>query len=185
MNDLTFDHHSYGIDFYKTRIRVERRSGTWDIIPVTLASDVIGRTHYHKGDRVRVTGELRSYIRGKNFLQAFGKTIERVTDAAPDENVVVVEGSIYGDPEFRTTPNRHRITNFTLRVKRMYESVNDYLPCISWGGAARIMRHSEPGDKMICTGRIQSRRYRKVFEDGTYQMRTAIEVSVYKWERQI
>ena len=59
---------------------------------------------------------------------------------------------------------------------------SDYIPCIAWGRNAGYAEQLEVGTKLAIEGRIQSREYKKKFEDGTAQMRRAYEVSVVKLE---
>ena len=53
----------------------------------------------------------------------------------------------------------------------------DYLPVITWGQLAVQAARLQVGDAVSLEGRIQSRSYRKVLEDGTVQDRVAYEVS--------
>ena len=53
----------------------------------------------------------------------------------------------------------------------------DYLPVIAWGQLAVQAARLQVGDTLSLEGRVQSRTYRKVLEDGTAQERVAYEVS--------
>ena len=57
----------------------------------------------------------------------------------------------------------------------------DYLPCIAWGALARACAGLEVGDSLTLTGRLQSRKYRKVEGDRETE-RTAYEISVLSAE---
>lgn len=50
------------------------------------------------------------------------------------------------------------------------------------GTQRRLCRAAGVGTKLAIEGRIQSREYRKKFDDGTSEMRKAYEVSVVKLE---
>lgn len=67
-----------------------------------------------------------------------------------------------------------------LAVNRRYGR-SDYLPCICWGLKARKQRRGWSGTQVKLEGRIQSRRYIKMTEDGPVE-RTAFEVSVIQAE---
>ena len=64
-----------------------------------------------------------------------------------------------------------------LAVNRAY-SKSDYIPCIAWGKNARLIKNAPVGQKLEVSGRIQSRKYVKRYEDGSTQLRTAYEFSI-------
>lgn len=57
---------------------------------------------------------------------------------------------------------------------------SDYIPCVVWGRNAVYTSGLPVGTHLKLTGRIQSRGYVKMYEDGTEEQRTAYEVSVSK-----
>ena len=72
------------------------------------------------------------------------------------------------------------ICDLMLAVNRRYGR-SDYLPCICWGLKAREAALWTVGTQVKLEGRIQSRRYIKMTEDGPVE-RTAFEVSVIQAE---
>ena len=64
-----------------------------------------------------------------------------------------------------------------LAVNRAYGK-SDYIPCITWGRSARFAAKLNVGDKIMLTGRLQSRAYQKQMPDGNVIEKTAYEVSV-------
>ena len=64
-----------------------------------------------------------------------------------------------------------------LAVSRRYGRA-DYLPVIAWGQLAVRTSQLQVGDSIALEGRIQSRTYHKVIDDGSVQDRTAYEVSM-------
>ena len=83
-------------------------------------------------------------------------------------------------PNLRRTPLGREICDLLLAVNRRYGRA-DYLPCIAWGGLARACAELAVGDSVHITGRLQSRKYRKVI-DGAELERTAYEISVMELE---
>ena len=67
-----------------------------------------------------------------------------------------------------------------LAVNRSYNK-SDYLPCIAWGRNARFVKDFVVGDKVVVSGRIQSREYQKKLDDEVVT-RTAYEISLSKIE---
>ena len=68
-----------------------------------------------------------------------------------------------------------------MAVNRSYNK-SDYIPCISWGRNARFCGKRAVGENVRITGRMQSRKYEKKFEDGTVVEKVAYEVSVSQIE---
>ena len=62
-----------------------------------------------------------------------------------------------------------------LAVPRPFHRA-DYLPCILWGRVAAEAAQCTVGDPIVINGRLQSRIYTKLTEEG-FQERTAYEVS--------
>ena len=67
-----------------------------------------------------------------------------------------------------------------LAVNRQYRRA-DYLPCIFWGKTAQITAGLPVGTRLSVTGRLQSREYVKMLENGS-EKRTAFEVSAVSAE---
>ena len=101
----------------------------------------------------------------------------RNEEAEPSLNSVALMGYICKTPVYRRTPFGREITDMLLAVNRAYHK-SDYIPIITWGGIAREARELSVGDKIRLTGRLQSRDYEKLTEDGARICRTAYEVSV-------
>ena len=98
----------------------------------------------------------------------------------PDENTVRLTGALCKEPNLRITPMGRDICDLMLAVNRRYGR-SDYLPCICWGLKAREAATWMVGTQVKLEGRIQSRRYIKMTEDGPVE-RTAFEVSVIQAE---
>lgn len=69
-----------------------------------------------------------------------------------------------------------KLRTFLLAVNRRYGK-SDYLPCIAWGRNARYLQDMKVGIGMHVTEGCKAAEYKKVFEDGTEEMRTAYEIS--------
>ena len=52
----------------------------------------------------------------------------------------------------------------------------DYLPCILWGRTAQEASRCHTSDRLLICGRLQSRVYTKITEEGSEE-RTAYEIS--------
>ena len=93
-----------------------------------------------------------------------------------DRNRVLLCGTLCKPPKFRRTPLGREICDLMLAVNRAYAR-SDYLPCICWGRQARQAEQWQVGDRVRLEGRLQSRSYVKLTEEGPVE-KTAYEVSV-------
>ena len=141
------------------------------------------QTELCEAEHIAVTGQLRTFNnrRGegaKLVITVLAKEIELCDE--PDENTVRLTGALCKEPNLRITPMGRDICDLMLAVNRRYGR-SDYLPCICWGLKAREAATWMVGTQVKLEGRIQSRRYIKMTEDGPVE-RTAFEVSVIQAE---
>lgn len=178
--DPELDHQLYGEEFYRASVLVPRLSGTIDCVPVTIPGRLLFAMPV-QGDRVAISGQLRSYNRhgehgSRLCVTLFARSIQPMSGEAEPENSIVLTGYLCKPAVFRTTPFMREIGDILLACNRSFNK-SDYLPCIAWGRNARIASEMPVGSRVRITGRIQSRRYQKMLTDGTAQDRTAHEVS--------
>ena len=125
-----------------------------------------------------VTGQIRSHnIRsdGRRRLLIFVFAESIVAEDGEPINEVVLEGPLCKEPIYRRTPLGREICDVMLAVPRGYKRA-DYLPCILWGKVAKEVAACQLRDTVQICGRMQSRGYTKVTEEGP-QERVAYEIS--------
>jgi hypothetical protein len=172
------NHQLYGEYFYSLKLAVPRLSGAVDMIPVMFPGRISDIPK--EGEYLRVFGQLRSYNRhvdgiNRLMITVFAKQAEPAEPEAGNE--VTLCGHICKPVIFRTTPFMREIGDLLIAVNRSYNK-SDYLPCIVWGRNARYAHENlSVGSCVRITGRLQSREYQKVLEDGAAEIRTAYEVS--------
>jgi primosomal replication protein N len=173
-----FSHENHGRRFYRFYLEVPRLSGTVDTLPVIAEEALVHALDPSAGDQISVTGQIRSYNQRSDgvrhliiFVFAASLTVE---DGEPI-NDVALEGLICKVPTFRRTPLGREICDVMLAVPRAFRRA-DYLPCILWGRTALEISQCEVRDKIEICGRLQSRQYTKLTEDGP-TTRTAYEIS--------
>ena len=185
---FNFSHEIFGEKFYIVNLKIQRASGTDDIVPVTVSDRLIDVSDDYTGLFVSVTGQFRSYNkkdgeRRKLLLSVFAREFEFAGD---DEqfsycNEIFIDGFICKDPVFRETPNGREIADLLIAVNRPYGK-SDYIPCICWGRNAHYAGKLKTGQRCCITGRIQSRQYLKRIDDNNSEERTAYEVSALRLE---
>ena len=184
-------HVLYGEVFYTFPLRIARLSGADDVVPVTAGGRLFARPGAAdaqlpplpcQGQRVRISGQLRSYnmhqdAASRLLITAFARHMAYAEPEAACENEVLLSGFLCKPVTYRTTPFSREIADMLLAVNRAYRK-SDYLPLIAWGRNARFAASLQVGDCICVSGRLQSRAYQKRTETGAVIQRMAYEVSV-------
>lgn len=180
----TPSHENHGMRYHTFPLVIKRLSQQEDIINVVGATGLLELAGLHKGDRVAVTGEIRSFNNKSGQGRRLVITVyaRSVTPwEGEDSNDLVLSGVLCKPPTYRMTPLGREICDLMLAVNRKYGRA-DYLPCISWGSLAQRCGNLAVGDGIRLEGRLQSRNYTKM-EGGTPQLHTAYEVSIMQMEQ--
>ena len=181
VSDAAFSHEVYGEGFYEFFVRVMRLSGQADILPITLSERLIQGGMLCKGKSICALGQFRSYNKIENGRSRLMLTvfIRELLEELPDKNPnsILLSGYICKPPIYRTTPFNREIADLLVAVNRAYNK-SDYIPCIAWGRNARFASRLQVGDKVSMVGRIQSREYQKLLENGEAETRVAYEISI-------
>ena len=160
-------HENHGTRFYRFPLEVPRLSGTPDTLPVLLPEPLLDTVQTEAP--LRVQGQLRSFnnrsgVGNRLVLTVYAQAIQPGTGEPC--NRILLSGALCKPPIF----------DLMLAVSRRYGRA-DYLPVIAWGQLAVRAARLQAGDPLSLEGRVQSRAYRKVLEDGSIQDRVAYEVS--------
>ena len=173
-----FSHENHGKRFYRFTLEVPRLSGTVDLLPIVAEQAIVDAIDPCGGSMIAVTGQVRSHnvrVSGQRHLLIFVFASEIVAEEGEPINELYVEGPLCREPSYRRTPLGREICDVMLAVPRAFHRA-DYLPCILWGRLAQSASHLHTRDVLKIQGRLQSRNYTKVTEDGS-QERTAYEIS--------
>ena len=173
-----FSHENHGRKFYRFVLEVERLSGAVDILPVIAEESLVSQLDPCAGSMLTVTGQIRSHNRraeGARHLMIFVFASQITVEDGEPVNDVILEGPLCREPTFRRTPLGREICDVMLAVPRAFHRA-DYLPCILWGRTAQEVSACHTRDCIRIYGRLQSRIYTKLTEDGP-QQRTAYEIS--------
>lgn len=125
-----------------------------------------------------VTGQIRSHnnrAEGIRHLMIFIFAASITAEDGEPVNNVILEGPLCKDPTYRRTPLGREICDVMLAVPRAFRRA-DYLPCILWGRTAQEISLCHTRDRIRISGRLQSRVYTKMTDDGPVE-RTAYEIS--------
>ena len=173
-----FSHENHGRKFLRFFLEVQRLSGAIDILPVIAEENLLAPLDPTAGSMLTVTGQVRSHNQrtdGARHLLIFVFASDVCVEDGDPINEVLVEGPLCREPNFRRTPLGREICDVMLAVPRAFRRA-DYLPCILWGHTAQELSQCHTRDVIRIYGRLQSRIYTKLTEEGA-QERTAYEIS--------
>lgn len=178
-----FSHENHGRQFYRFILEVPRLSGAVDILPVIAEESILNQIDPTAGEMLTITGQIRSHNQrselGRHLLIfVFAATI--IAEDGDPINDVILEGPLCREPTFRRTPLGREICDVMLAVPRAFRRA-DYLPCILWGRTAQEISVCHTRDRVRIYGRLQSRTYTKLTEEGAEE-RTAYEISALQAE---
>lgn len=173
-----FSHENHGLNFFRFFLEIPRLSGTVDTLPVVAEEAILNSFDLSGGEMLTITGQIRSYnIRtdGRRHLNIFVFARSIVCEDGDPLNEVILEGPLCREPNYRRTPLGREICDVMLAVPRAFRRA-DYLPCILWGRTAKDAALCHTSDRVLICGRLQSRVYTKITEEGSEE-RTAYEIS--------
>lgn len=179
LSEPVFSHENHGRRFFRFPLSVARLSGQTDTLPILVSAGDVPLVQVEQP--LTITGQLRSYnnkcgIGSRLVLSVLA--LELSADGDTPENQIFLSGHLCKPPVLRQTPLGRWICDVMLAVSRRYGR-SDYLPVISWGQLAREIGQYQVGDPLSLQGRIQSRQYRKITDNGPEE-HTAYEVSIMK-----
>jgi single-stranded DNA-binding protein len=173
-----FSHENHGRRFFRFLLEVPRLSGAVDLLPVMAEESLLNSLDLSGGTMLTVTGQIRSHnirFEGKRRLNIFVFARSILCEDGDPVNEVILEGPMCREPNLRRTPLGREICDIMLAVPRVFQRA-DYLPCILWGRTAREASGYHIRDRILICGRLQSRIYTKLTEEGSEE-RTAYEIS--------
>lgn len=173
-----FSHENHGRRYWRFVLEVPRLSGAVDALPVIAEESLVMALEPNGGEMLTITGQIRSHNQradGVRHLMIFVFANSIYAEDGEPINDVVIEGPLCKVPTFRRTPLGREICDAMLAVPRAFHRA-DYLPCILWGRTAQEVSACNVRDRIRIYGRLQSRVYTKLTEEGLLE-RTTYEIS--------
>lgn len=173
-----YSHENHGKRFFRFFLEVPRLSGAVDTLPVVAEEAILNAMDLSGGDMLTVYGQIRSHnqrMDGRRRLLIFIFAASIVCEDGEPINECILEGPLCREPVYRRTPLGRQICDIMLAVPRTFRRA-DYLPCILWGKTAQLVSHCHTRQRLQVCGRLQSRIYTKLTEDGAME-HTAYEIS--------
>ena len=98
-DNLEFSHEIFGEKFYNTKIKINRLSDSYDVLPITVSDRLLQDIDFENNKFVSVVGQLRSYnknINNKNrlVLTVFAREIKQLesVEDSKDPNSIFLDG---------------------------------------------------------------------------------------------
>ena len=183
--ELQLSHEVMNEPFYTATLSVRRLSGAIDRLPITIPGKLLALEPLGSNEMYLLSGQVRSYNKvvegsGRLMVTMFVQNISP-TQENDTMNKVSLTGVLCKPPIYRSTPFGREICDMMLAVNRAFGK-SDYIPCIAWGRNAQYASRFQVGDRIHLSGRLQSREYQKLLENGEYMVRNAYEVSAFTLE---
>jgi single-stranded DNA-binding protein len=178
-----FSHENHGRRFHRFTLKVPRLSGAVDTLPIIAEEQLLNTLDLSGGNMIAVTGQIRSHnirTEGTRRLLIFVFAATLTAEDGDPVNDVMLEGLLCREPTYRRTPLGREICDVMLAVPRAFRRA-DYLPCILWGRTAQEVSVCQTRDKIRVCGRLQSRTYTKLTDEGPVE-RVAYEISALSAE---
>ncbi len=180
LNAPVFSHENHNTRFYRFFMQIPRLSGQWDTLPVLIPEHMTPQVIPEQA--LRLQGQLRSFNnrsqQGRRLILSVHVQTLLPCQGEPC-NHIRLSGRLCKPSVLRRTPLGRSICDLMLAVPRRYGRT-DYLPVIVWGRLAMDAAALPVSAPVELEGRIQSRLYTKVTEEGSCE-RTAYEVSVMQF----
>ena len=173
-----YSHENHGRRFFRFFLEVPRLSGTVDRLPIVAEERILNEMDLSGGEMLTVIGQVRTHNSRSDGIRRLLIFVYAMNIEAEDGepiNDVQLDGLICKGPVYRRTPLGREICDVMLAVPRGFKRA-DYIPCILWGRTAQEIAQLNIRDGVHLVGRLQSRIYTKVTEEGV-QERTAYEIS--------
>lgn len=184
------------IEYNRADLIVTRKDGKEDVLNLRFKKF---SNPYKDNQEISILGNVRSYSKqlenGKNKVELYIFTYfdNGELDKNDQEilNEFIIDGRICKIDELRSTKdgksNIHFVVANNLIIEDSNQKLNSYLPCIAWGKLAKQISQMHVNDKIIISGELHSREYKKIIdpETGEFEFRVAHELVVNKCEQEI
>ena len=157
-----------------------RPSGRHDEVPVSVEESVLDSISLSETTgRILVKGNVVG--RTLNHKLTISVRIERIIPEYKRKirNNVRLCGEIASEIAIQSIPNGNFYCNFIL-VTSINGLKKEYIPVIAWNKTALWIKEYGIGHKIEFNARFQSRRYKKFFEDGSFEEKETHELVIMR-----
>jgi len=184
IRNIEYSHTIGTTEFDKAELLVKKSRGGEDIIPLRFKK--FSNT-YENLQQIELKGNIRSYSEkledGKNKVHIYVFTYFDIPDTDEEDREIInefnIDGRICKIDELRTNDNGKQSLHFVLANNiistNSKQKLNTYLPMVCFGQTAIEMSKLSISDKVTINGRLNSREYKKILDNGELEIRMAYE----------
>lgn len=192
IRNIEYSHNIEDIEYQKAELIVPRTDGEDDVINLKFKRY---SNQYIDGQIVSLKGNIRSYSQrlegGKNKVELYVFTYFDIPETDENDHELInyfeLDGKVCKIDKLRKNQEGKESFHFILANNIFVEDKNTridtYLPCVCFGECARkLSKELSVGDPIYVKGQLHSRTYRKYYDNGDMEIKTAHEAVVTSCE---
>jgi len=191
IRDIEYSHTIGDIEYNKANLIVPKINGEEDVLPLRFKKF---SNKYTENQQVELIGNVRTFSEkrpdGTNKVQLYVFTYFDIPDHTGEDvcNKLTIDGRICKMNQLQMSKNGKQSLHFIL-ANNIYASegkqkLNTYLPVTAFGKIANELTSMQVSDKIMISGRLNSRMYKKVLPDGEAEWMVAYEAVVQKFTKE-
>ena len=192
IRNIEYSHNVEDIEYQKAELIVPRTDGEDDVLNLKFKRY---SNQYTEGQIVSLLGNIRSYSQkladGKNKVELYVFTYFDIPETDENDleliNHFEIDGKVCKIDKLRKNKDGKESFHFILANNIIVEDrntrIDTYLPCVCFGECARkLSKELKVSDFISLEGQLHSRTYRKYYENGEMEIKTAHEAVISKYE---
>ena len=192
IRNIEYSHNIEDIEYQKAELIVPRTDGEDDVINLKFKRY---SNQYTDGQIVSLKGNIRSYSQrlegGKNKVELYVFTYFDIPETDENDHELInyfeLDGKVCKIDKLRKNQEGKESFHFILANNIFVEDKNTridtYLPCVCFGECARkLSKELSVGDPIYVKGQLHSRTYRKYYDNGDMEIKTAHEAVISSYE---
>lgn len=192
IRNIEYSHNIEDIEYQKAELIVPRTDGEDDVINLKFKRY---SNQYTDGQIVSLKGNIRSYSQrlegGKNKVELYVFTYFDIPETDENDHELInyfeLDGKVCKIDKLRKNQEGKESFHFILANNIFVEDKNTridtYLPCVCFGECARkLSKELSVGDPIYVKGQLHSRTYRKYYDNGEMEIKTAHEAVISSYE---
>lgn len=192
LRSIEYSHNVGDIEYQKAELIVPRTDGEDDVLNLKFKRY---SNQYTEGQIVSLQGNIRSYSQkladGKNKVELYVFTYFDIPETDENDleliNHFEIDGKVCKLDKLRKNKDGKESFHFILANNIFVEDrstrIDTYLPCVCFGELARkLSKELKVSDFIAIKGKLHSRTYRKYYENGEMEIKTAHEAVISDYE---
>ena len=192
IRNIEYSHNVEDIEYQKAELIVPRTDGEDDVLNLKFKRY---SNQYTEGQIISLLGNIRSYSQkladGKNKVELYVFTYFDIPETDENDleliNHFEIDGKVCKIDKLRKNKDGKESFHFILANNIFVEDrntrIDTYLPCVCFGELARkLSKELKVSDSIMLKGQLHSRTYKKYYENGEMEIKTAHEAVISDYE---